>query len=117
MTRTLSGEVANLIKQVEKQVKENEESGIRAFVVLLSFDPEFDEEELEKFAKKHKTTIPLTLFDGIAGPRAYKVSKKAEVTVMQWNNRKVKSSKGFPKGKLDKQGVEAVVKDIKKILE
>jgi hypothetical protein len=117
MTRTLSDEVASLVKQIEKTVETNKESGIRAFVVLLSFDPEFDEQELEAFAKKHKTTIPLTLFDGIAGPADYKVTKHAEVTVMQWTNRKVKANRAFAKGKLDKQGIAAIVKDTKKILE
>jgi hypothetical protein len=117
MTRTLSDEVASLIKQIEKEVDDNKDSGIRAFVVMLSFDPEYDEKQLEKFAKKHKTKIPLTLFDSPAGPPAYKVSKKAEVTVMQWNNRTVKANKGFAKGKLDKKGTAAVIKDIKKILD
>jgi hypothetical protein len=88
-----------------------------SFVVLLTNDPDADEKNLTALAKKHKIkTVPLTMFDGVAGPASYKISKDAETTVLLWKGRSITSNHAFAKGKFNKDGAAAVLKDLDKLL-
>ena len=89
-----------------------------AFVVLLTDDPDSAEAQLKEFADKHGIeNTPLTIFDGVAGPRNYKIAEEAEVTVNLWVGAKeVKVNHAFAKGQLDKDGIAAVIADTAKIL-
>jgi len=117
--RSLDGNLASLVKQVDKKVAENDDQKMAAFVVLLTDDPDSAEAELKAFAKKHGIKhTPLTLFDGDAGPPRYKIAKDADVTVHLWVGRKqVKANHAFAEGKLDEKGIQAVIADTAKILE
>lgn len=91
---------------------------MRAFVVLLTDDPDAAEGKLQEVAVKNKIkNVPLTIFDGVTGPPSYKISKDAEVTVLMWNKHKVKANHGFAKGKFDKAAAKTVAGQTKKILE
>ena len=118
-TRSLDGNLASLVKQVDKRVAENKDQKMAAFVVLLTDDPDSAEEELKAFAKKHSIeNTPLTVYDGEAGPPRYKIAEEAEVTVHLWVGRKeVKANHAFAEGKLDEKGIGAIIKDTSKILE
>ena len=119
-TRTLTGNLASLVKQIDKQVAKNKEKDMRAFVVLLTDEVDAAEKKLVVFAKKHGIkNVPLTVFDGIAGPPKYKIAKDAEVTVMLWrgNDKTVKANHAFRKGQLKAANVKAIGKDTAKILE
>ena len=61
--------------------------------------------------------VPLTVFDGVAGPEDYKIAEKADLTVMMWVDGKVKVSHAFAKGEFKAANTKAVVADTKKILE
>lgn len=118
-TRTLTGNLASLVKQIDKQVAKNKEKNMRAFVVLLTDEVDAAEKKLVVFAKKHGIkNVPLTVFDGIAGPPDYKIAKDAEVTVMLWrgNDKTVKANHAFRKGKLKAADVKAIGKSTAKIL-
>ena len=54
--------------------------------------------------------------DNPAGPGSYKVSKDADVTVVLYNQHKVKANYAFKKGALKDKDIDAVVADISKIL-
>jgi hypothetical protein len=85
---------------------------------LLTNDPDADEKKLTELAKKHEIKIvPLTMFDGVAGPEKYNISKDAETTVLLWKGRSIKSNHAFAKDKFDKDSTVAVLKDLDKILE
>ena len=87
------------------------------FVVLLTEDPDAAESELKAFAEKHGIkNVPLTIFDGSSGPESYKIAKEADVTVNLWVGRKSKANHAFAKGKLDKDGIAAIIADTSKIL-
>ena len=108
--------VASLVKTIDKQVAKNK--NMRAFVVLLTDDVDAAEPQLKEFAKKHGIkNVPLTIFDGIAGPPKYKIAKGAEVTVMLWRKKDVKVNHAFAKGKLKAANVKTIGKDTAKILE
>lgn len=117
-TRSIDDKVASLIKDIDKQVGANGDKQMKAFVVLLTDDPDAAEKTLTDVAKKNGIkNVPLTVFDGIAGPPGYKLKKDAEVTVLMWNKSKVKSNHGFAKGGLNAKAVKAVSAETKKILE
>jgi len=115
--RSLTDNLASLVKQVDSFVGDNKSQQASAFVVLLTNDPDADEPKIKEFAKKHGIkNVPLTLFDGEAGPPSYKVSNEAEVTVLMWKGQSVKANHAFGKDGLDEAAVKKVVADTSKIL-
>ncbi len=106
-----------MVKRVDNVVGKNKEKKMAAFLVLLSEDPDADAEKLKAFAKKNKLkNTPVTIFDGVAGPPKYKISKDADVTVMMWVGQKVRVNHAFENGKLDKSSIKKVLADTSKIL-
>jgi hypothetical protein len=61
--------------------------------------------------------VPLTIFDGTMGPLDYKLSDKADVTVLMWTKSDVKVNHAFAPGKLDAASISAILKDTSKILD
>ena len=117
-TRSLSDTLASLVRQVDKKVDEHADEKLIGFVVLLTDDPDQAETDLKAFAKKHKIkNVPLTYFDGVAGPAKYNIAKNADVTVNLWRERSSKANHAFAKDKLTKKAVKKVVADVPKILE
>jgi hypothetical protein len=115
--RSLTDDLASLVKGIDSFVDTNKSQQAAAFVVLLTSDPDADEAKLKEFAKKHDIKhVPLTLFDGESGPPNYKVAKDAEVTVMLWKQRNVKANHAFAKGELNDSTVKKVLADTPKIL-
>jgi len=110
--------LASLVKQLDKQVEANQSKKMAGFVVLLTEDPDAAESQLKAFAEKHGIqNIPLTIFDGSAGPEPYKIAKEADVTVNLWVGQTSKANFAFEKGGLDKDSIAAIVADTSKILE
>lgn len=116
--RDIDDNVASLIKQVDQQVGANEDKKMAAFVVLLTDDPDAVEGKLKEVAEKNGIkNVPLTIYDGSAGPSSYKIAKDADVTVMMWNESDVKVNHAFGKGQLKKGDVKKVSSETSKILE
>lgn len=116
--REMTPEVAQLAKAIDGQVEKNKDARMAAFLVLLSDAPDKAKPVLEETAAKAMIkNVPLTTFENAKGPGAYKISDKADVTVMMWLDSEVAVSKGFEKGKLDKAAIEQLVADTKTILE
>ena len=117
-TRSLTDELASLVSKVDAQVAEKKDEKLVSFVVLLTDDPDKAEGDLKAFAKKHGIkNIPLTYFDGVAGPAKYKIAKEADVTVNMWLEKSSKANHAFAKGALRGDTVAKVIADIQKILE
>ena len=89
----------------------------RQRIEIVACSRDADAEKLKEFAKKHKLkNTPVTIFDGVAGPPKYKISKDADVTVMMWVGKSVKANHAFENGKLDKSSIKKVLADTSKIL-
>ncbi len=117
MVREITDELTSLVKKLDKAVESNKGDKMAAFVVVLSDDPDEAEAKLKKIAEKEKIkNVPLTVFEGASGPKNYKISKDADVTVMMWVKHKVKVNHAFAKGSLKEKQIEQVVADVKKIL-
>ncbi len=109
--------LAQLLKDIDKQVADNADKQMRAFFVLLTDNPKDAEARLAELAQKNDIkNIPLTIYEGSEGPKNYKLSADADVTVLMWVQSDVKVSHAFAKGKLDKDSIAKVVGDSNKIL-
>jgi hypothetical protein len=116
--REVNDELAELVKEVDQTVGQNQGKKMAAFVVLLTDDPDADEAKLAALAKqKNIKNVPLTIYDGIAGPPEYKIAQDADVTVLMWSKNDVKASRAYGKGKLSKETTKEVVGDTQKILD
>lgn len=114
--REITDSLASLVKQVDAKAQEN--GALAAFVVILTEDGDAAADELKKLAEKHGIKkVPLTVFEGSAGPPNYKLAKDADVTVHMWVKTRVKVNHTFAKGKLDDKSISKVVADIAKITE
>jgi hypothetical protein len=117
-TRSITDNLTSLVRLVDKQLEENEDKKLAAFVVLLSNDPDADEIELKELAEKQEIkNIPLTIYDGIAGPPNYNIAEDVDLTVLHWKGQKVVVNHAFAKGELKVDGVTKVVESTAKILE
>lgn len=115
--RELDENVVALIDKLNGLVAKNQDKKLAAFVVLLSLDPDEDKDYLKLIQKTQNWQhIPLTVFDGITGPKGCKIHRDAEVTVVLWNQTKVESNHAFSKGKFDKSSIKKIINDVPKIL-
>lgn len=115
--RELSDDLASLVKAIDTKVGENDDKKMAGFVVLLTDDPDTAVDEVKKFGAKNGIKhVPLTVFDGTAGPENYKIAKDADVTIHLWVKHKVEGNHAFSKGQLNKEAIAKVVADTGKIL-
>ena len=116
-TRDLTDDLASLVKQLDAIVAKNDEKKMGGFLVLMSENPDADEGKVKQFAEKHGIKkIALTIFEGVAGPPAYKLAKEAQVTVHMWVKQEVKANEAFAKGDLNAAAIKKVLADTEKIL-
>jgi hypothetical protein len=102
--RDVNEEVAKLVKEVDTKVGANKDAGMAAFVVLLTENPEGDAQKLKDLASKQGIqNVPLTTFDGTAGPQGYKIAQDADYTVMMWVDSSLKVNDTFKKGELNEK--------------
>ncbi|MBX3441474.1 MAG: hypothetical protein KF774_03645 [Planctomyces sp.] len=115
--REMNEEVAALVKEIDGVVGGNKEKKMAAFVVLLSDQPEAQNDKLKAVAEKQQIKeTPLTTFDGAAGPAEYKIAKEADITVMMWVDGKVKVNETLKKDQLSKDKIATLKKSTDKIL-
>lgn len=115
--RKVDDQLATLVKEIDGKVAANKDAGMAAFVVLLSDNPEADAAKLKDLAAKQGIqNVPLTTFDGVAGPPEYKVAQDADVTVMMWVNSTLKVNDTFKAGALGQDKITGVVGKTTQIL-
>ena len=84
--REVNPSVANLVKQIDQKVSENQDKKLSAFMVALDEDPEKIKPQLiEVQTSHHIRHMPLTVFNDLHGPAGYGLSPEATVQVMMWN--------------------------------
>jgi hypothetical protein len=115
--KQMNDKVATLTKKIDEQVAANKDAKMAAFVVILTEDPEGQNETLKTVATKQGiSNTPLTTFDGLAGPDKYQISKDADVTVMMWVDSKVKVNEALKAKDLTDEKIATLVKSTSKIL-
>jgi hypothetical protein len=113
--REVSDPLASLVKQVDQATAKNSSCRMGSFVVFLSDDEKL-EKKLKDLAKEEKLAHTVLTIDNPAGPKGYDIAKEADVTVVLYTHRNVKANYAFRKGELKPKDVDAIVKDISKIL-
>jgi hypothetical protein len=113
--REVSDSLTSLVKKIDAATVENKAAKMASFVVFLS-DDEGLQKKLETLAEKEGLKSLDLAIDNVAGPKAYKIAKDADVTVILYNKGKVEANHTFRKGELNAGAVEKVVGDLKKIL-
>jgi hypothetical protein len=116
-TRDVNDSVTSLIKKVDDVVGKHQDQDMKAFVVLLTDEPDSKESLLKKVAADAQVSnTPLTTFDSSAGPAPYKLSHDADVTVMMWVDGTLKVNETFKGDKLTQDQISAVLAKTKQIL-
>jgi hypothetical protein len=112
--REINDNLTSLVKKVDAQTAKNNK--LRSFVVLCN-DDEKSEDKLKELAKKEKITkTVLTLVDKKSGPEEYDLDKDADVTVVLYVQRQVKGQYAYKKGEFKSKDVDAIIKDLPKIV-
>lgn len=119
-TRKVTDELINLLTQLDGMVANAGKikgDSKHAFLVYLTEDPDVASEELVLIDKKHKIkNIPLTIYDELTGPKPYKLSDDAEITIMMWKDTKVTANHAYASAKLGKQESANIIESAKKLL-
>ena len=112
--REVSDPLTSLVKKIDEETAKHKDAKMGSFVVFLS-DDEGLENKLKELAKKDKLDHIVLTIDNPAGPPKYKVAKDAEVTVVLYNQRKVKANYAFKKGELKDADIDTTLGDVSKI--
>jgi hypothetical protein len=113
--RNVSPTLTKLIKKIDGCTAKNSECKMGSFVVFLS-DSEGLEKQLKAIAEKQGITKTVLSIDNPAGPKGYKVSKEADVTVVLYTDRTCKANFAFKTGELKEKDIDAIITSVKKIL-
>jgi hypothetical protein len=113
--REMSKPLTRLVKKLDAEVTKRKSAKLRSVVVFLSDDDAL-ETNLKDFGEKQGIkNVNLAIMEP-AGPKHYKLSKEADVTVLLYKRLKVQANHAFKKGDLNKKGVGAILSDVPKIL-
>jgi hypothetical protein len=112
--REATPEVAKLLKKLDEATVKNGKVSMGSYAVFCN-DKEGLDKQLEKLASDQKLEKLVLSIDNPAGPKAYAISKDADVTVLLYTNSVVKANHAFRKGALDAAAIEKVVADVSKI--
>lgn len=114
--REISDPLTSLVKKIDEATAANSACKMGSFVVFLGEEDAL-KPKLKELAEKNKIDkTVLTIVEKADGPPGYDIAKDADVTVVLYVKRNVKSNFAFKKGGLDAKAVEAIVADLKKIL-
>ncbi len=114
--KTMTPELGKLVKKVDA-LEPNQEKGLRAWVTFLHEDQTSVDKKIVKWAKKHALrNVPIGVFEDLAGPPTYLLSKKADVTVLLSVDYKVVANFAFRKGELNERAITKLMKTLPKIM-
>jgi hypothetical protein len=114
--RKLSLPLTALTRKLDVAVSRNRSARLRAVLVVLSDDAGM-EKKLEDLASEDGIrNVSLAVMEP-AGPKHYKLSPAADVTVVLYRNSKVVANHAFRPGKFDEKGIGAILRDVPRIVE
>jgi hypothetical protein len=113
--RETSDSLTSLVKKLDEATIANKKARMGSFVVFLSDDEKL-EDKLKQIAEKENIKKTILCIDNPAGPKGYKVAKDADIVVVFYDRQDVKVNHSYRKGEFNAKAVEAVMKDLPKIL-
>lgn len=111
--REISDPLTSLVKKVDET---NKDKKMGSFVVFLS-DDEGMEKKIKGLAEKEKLDKTWLMLADPSGPPDYNLAKSADVTVILYVGKKVKVNRAYKKDEFKADDVEAILKDLPKILD
>jgi hypothetical protein len=106
--------LTSLVKKLEQATVDHKDAKVAVWVVLLT-DDDKAEEKLKELAEKENLKKVILAIENPAGPKDYKLSKDADVTVLLYAKKVVKKNYAFEKGKLtgtESDEIAGAIKDI-----
>lgn len=113
--REISDPLTSLVKKIDAATQKNSSCRMGSFVVFLN-DEEGLADKLKEFNNKANLKKTVLTIDNPAGPKAYRISKDADVTVLLYNRHTVRANHAFRSGELDSKAINQIINDLKKIL-
>src|SRR5262249_21715699 len=113
--RETSSPLTGLVKKLDAEVAKRKSAKLRAIVFILSDDGAL-EMNLKDYGEKQAIKHVNVAIAEPEGPKGYKVSKEADVTVVMYKKRKVEANHAFRKGELNEKRIERILADVSKIL-
>jgi len=113
--REMSFPLTSLVRRLDVEAAGRKSVKLRILMVILS-DKDAVEKNLKEFGEKEAIKrVHLAIMEP-DGPKHYKLSKEADVTVVMYQKQKVEANHAFKKGELNEQAVEQILADIPKII-
>jgi hypothetical protein len=113
--REISDNLTSLVKKLDDATVANKSARMGSFIVFCN-DQEGLEAKLKDLAKKEKLKKLVLSIDNPSGPDGWDIAKDADVTVVLYTKRTVKANYAFKKGELKDKDIDAIVKDVAKIV-
>lgn len=113
--KEISDPLTSLVKKLDAEVAKNKSAKLRSALVMLT-DDEGVEKKLKELHEKQGVNHVSLGIDNPAGPRAWKVAKEADVTVVLYSKRQFKANHAFKKGDLDDKAIDKILADLPKIV-
>jgi hypothetical protein len=114
--REISDNLTSLVKKIDAATVSNSKCSMGSFVVFLNDDEGFTKKLKDLAKTEGLKECVLSVVDNKAGPSGYDIAKDADVTVVLYDRRTVKSNYAFRRGELTPQAVDRIVADLPKIL-
>jgi hypothetical protein len=116
--RSTTSPLVSLLKQLDAALTAHKAAELRSWVVFLTDSRGTLEPKIEQLAQQNSIgTLPLTLFEGAAGPPSYRIHRDADVTVIFSVKQKTVVTHAFKAGELTDAKVTEVMASLPKILE
>jgi hypothetical protein len=113
--REPNAQLGKLLKKIDAACDKNSKEKLSSFVVFCTKDEEA-ETKVKKCAKDCDLKKVILSIDNPSGPDKYNFNEKADVTVVLYVDRTVKANHTFKKDEMKDKDVDAIVKDLSKIL-
>jgi hypothetical protein len=107
--------LTSLVKKLDAAAATHADQKLGALVILLS-DDEKAEVKLKEWAKAEKLENVVVAIENPQGPPKHQIAKDADVIVLLYAKKTVKTNFAFEKGKLTDKEAEKVAAAVKDIL-
>jgi quercetin dioxygenase-like cupin family protein len=112
--RELTNPLTRLVNKLEAEAAKDESGKVRIVLVLLS-DDDSVETNLKEFGEQQAIKHANLAMMEPDGPKPYKLSKAADITVLVYKRWKVEANYAFKKGELGEKDIDKIVAEASKV--
>lgn len=111
--RRPSAALGKLVRGLDKALAAHKSAELRAWVTFLSDDqPALDPKVVKWSQEQAVTAVPLSIFEDLGGPPAYRLHRDADVTVLLSVKQKVAQNFAFRADELTDERIAEVLKAV-----